>query len=1359
MAGDKRSFLSKEDLTGKISKTVFVTNFPDHITARDLWNVCTAYGKVVDVYIPLKRSKTQPSKVKINTGPVKNSFASVLKSNDHKGSPSSDSSPAIVMDDSCIVDNDLSCSLMGKIKDINALSNIYVIFADEGFDNVNISYLGGFWILIEACSVASKEKMLNHEGLASWFSELCIADPSFVSEDRLVWISIEGLPFNTWNNNAYAKIISQWGTLSEVDTTPDSSTYARKLEAWAPEFNNEFCENSSSDEESMEDGEFNSQKVDDIDHISESSCMKEGNEQQAPKTSKESEDPFGIYSILKRNNQKEKSIDAVRKSGSSFPLDSYERWLMKTIEEEENVSVNKSNSNHHCNKKTGSNGKCGSNRSFKLKAGGSILDVMEDLIEIGLILQFSSLAAICLARRLSDHRPILFHESSVDYGPTPFRVFHSWFTKDGFDNLIADTWNNLSIMETNKISLLRKKFQALKAIIKNWSRDEMLKASAVRHSAQSRISELDKLIDKGLSNNDIINERISLLKDIHDLDKRHSSDLAQKAKIQWAIEGDENSKYFHGIINKKRSQLAIRGVLVDGEWIEDPPKVKNEFLEHFSNRFSMPTGQTINLDSHMFQKISIDQNADLESDVSLEEIKKAVWECGTNKSPGPDGFSFEFIRKYWNIIQHDVVNAVKEFFSSSKFPPGSNSSFITLIPKSLDAKMVKDFRPISLIGSFYKIVAKILSNRLCIVMPDLISDVQTAFISKRQILDGPFILNELISWCKYHKIKAMIFKADFEKAFDSVRWDYLDGVLNNFGFGVKWRGWIQACLSSAMGSILVNGSPSSEFKFHKGLKQGDPLSPFLFILVMESLHISFNNILNSGLYKGIRIDESLTLSHLFYADDAVFIGKWDKANVITIVNMLKCFYLASGLKINIQKSKIMGIGTSQEEVDVAANVIGCNTFSSPFNYLGVKVGSSSSRSNFWDEVIAKLSSCLSKWKIKMLSIGGRFTLNKDVLSSLPIYLMSIYKTPVGVLRKMESIRRRFFNGADINENKMSMIGWEKIMVSRKKGGLGISSFFAQNRALLFKWIWRFRSKDSSLWYRVIKAMFGDDGALDNTVGNGLNTLFWVDSWLTDIPLKQLYPRMFALDCNKNSTVAEKINASSISCSFRRLPRESLEEEQFSKLIEDVNSVIPSVSNDRWIWSLDSSGEYSIKSTRLFIDDNLLLAVGAPTRWVSEVPIKINIMAWKVSLDKLPTRLNLSLRGIEIPSITCPICSCAGESCSHLFFSCSMARNITTKLARWWEFDCPDLFSYDDWLEWFHTLRLFKGFKDILEGVFYVMWWVIWKYRNQTLFGSSQPRMDMLFDEIVFLSFTWCSNRCKNNFDWISWMKCPRSLSL
>ncbi|GKB46311.1 RNA-directed DNA polymerase, eukaryota [Tanacetum coccineum] len=144
----------------------------------------------------------------------------------------------------------------------------------------------------------------------------------------------------------------------------------------------------------------------------------------------------------------------------------------------------------------------------------------------------------------------------------------------------------------------------------------------------------------------------------------------------------------------------------------------------------------------------------------------------------------------------------------------------------------------------------------------------------------------------------MIFKVDFKKAFDSVRWDYLDDVLDKFGFEVKWRCWIQGCLNSAMGSILVNGSPTSEFKFYKGLKQWDPLSPFLFILIMESLHLSFKNVVNAGLYKGLPIDGSLILSYLFYANDVVFVGKWDKQNVATIVNVLKCFFLASDLKIN-----------------------------------------------------------------------------------------------------------------------------------------------------------------------------------------------------------------------------------------------------------------------------------------------------------------------------------------------------------------------------------------------------------------------------------------------------------------------------
>ncbi|GJW92295.1 RNA-directed DNA polymerase, eukaryota [Tanacetum coccineum] len=173
--------------------------------------------------------------------------------------------------------------------------------------------------------------------------------------------------------------------------------------------------------------------------------------------------------------------------------------------------------------------------------------------------------------------------------------------------------------------------------------------------------------------------------------------------------------------------------------------------------------------------------------------------------------------------------------------------------------------------------------------------------------------------------------------------------------------------------------------------------------------------------------------------------------------------------------------------------------------------------------------------------------------------------------------------------------------------------------------------------------------------------------------------------------------------MRETPRGGIEEEQLLHLVDKVTSVILSNSNDRWVWSLDSSCEFSVKSARSYIDDILLPTVGASTRWVKVVPIKINIFAWKMCLDKLPTRINLSLRGLDIPSIICPICSSVGESSSHLLCSYNMARLLLCKVARWWELDIPEFHFYEDWFSWFISLRIHKGLKDVLEGVFYVTW--------------------------------------------------------
>nr|GEV04165.1 RNA-directed DNA polymerase, eukaryota [Tanacetum cinerariifolium] len=225
----------------------------------------------------------------------------------------------------------------------------------------------------------------------------------------------------------------------------------------------------------------------------------------------------------------------------------------------------------------------------------------------------------------------------------------------------------------------------------------------------------------------------------------------QKAKIKWAIEGDKNSKFFYGMINRKRVNLAVKGVMIEGEWVDDPSKVKDEFRDYFASRFCDPGIRHGVINFNFPNRFNIDQSGELEAPISRDEIRRAVWDCGENKSPGPDGFTFEFFCRFWNIVGPDLFLAVEWFFHHASFHVGCNSSFIALIPKTLNPKSVGEYRPISLIGSIYKVVMKILANRLSTVIPDIISNVQIAFLPNRKILDGPFIINELLARCHQKK--------------------------------------------------------------------------------------------------------------------------------------------------------------------------------------------------------------------------------------------------------------------------------------------------------------------------------------------------------------------------------------------------------------------------------------------------------------------------------------------------------------------------------------------------------------------------------------------------------------------------------
>ncbi|GJR51498.1 RNA-directed DNA polymerase, eukaryota [Tanacetum coccineum] len=521
-----------------------------------------------------------------------------------------------------------------------------------------------------------------------------------------------------------------------------------------------------------------------------------------------------------------------------------------------------------------------------------------------------------------------------------------------------------------------------------------------------------------------VGEKNSIKNELIDIDRLVDSgvvsdtNLIRRAELHRKLH-DINSREAKDFIQK--SKLAIRGIFDDGIWCTNPIKVKEAFFNYFEARFKKPDIHRLVLNFTFDKRLSIMQAADLDRVVSRDEIRLAILEF---------------------LLGSDLCDAIEHFFDTRVFPNGCNSSFVALIPK-------------------------VLANRLALVISDLISDTQSAFVANRQILDGPFILNELLHWCKRKKKQAIFFKVDFAKAYGSVRWDYLLDVLEAFSFGGNWCNWIRGTFSFAKASILVNGSPTSEFPFYCGLKQGDPLSPYLFILVMESLHLSFTRAINEGVFKGIQLHGSTYISHLFYADDAMFIGEWSDANL-----------------------------------------------------KGVMVGECMSSLKAWSPTLVKLRSRLSSWKVRTLSIGGRLTLLKAVLGASPLYYLSIFKVPKAILNSMEAVRTH----------------------CKKR------------------------------------------------IGNGGDTRFWHDHWLGDQPLRIRFPRLFALEMDKEVVVAIKM--------------------------QDVASV-----SFRGIWTCDltGDGEFRVKEIRNSLDNLFLPSHVEPTRWVKCIPIKINVFAWKRIGVFSPTR--------------------------------------------------------------------------------------------------------------------------------------------
>nr|GEZ47880.1 RNA-directed DNA polymerase, eukaryota [Tanacetum cinerariifolium] len=946
-------YRSKEDDVARISTSIYVTNFADSFSAKELFQVCKQYGHVVDSFIPVKKSKEGK-----RFGFVR--FINVFNV---------DRLVVFVLDEECLNSKDLSLSLMGRVKEFASISNLKTALINEGYAEIRIRYMGELW----------------------WFSEIKQAEIEFVPAGRIVWVEIEGLPFKFWSENTFERIAVKWGKLMDVDDQDESKAFwvrAKEVSGWVPEFLEE-----SDDEEEADDGDMEG-----VIKNQETGCMDENSDmEEVPDTifdeeigPKEniSEDPFGIYSILnkktknlnKGNLSNEQSLkyppgfmpkevlngceasrydkgsmdggslsdsnvrikkSKVSRSGGSFlglmeevvkvgqtmgyniegcvknlseiieshgegswirsglnllivvvygPHDSRDKrmlwdYLLHMVNQwdGEVIVMGDFNEVRYKTDKFGSEFNINGAKDFndfiinagleEVLLGGSkftwchksamkMSKLDRFFISENLFNLIPNIKAITLDRYLSDHCPILLREYVNDYGPIPFRFFHHWFELEGFDNFVTDMWKIAPGDVNNGMINMLGKLKFVKVEIREWIKTSRNDRKGRHEKFKKELSLLDAEIDDGHGSETVVNKRLEVINEMKILDKFNDMDMIQKARIKWAVEGDENSKFFHGMLNRKRHQQSIRGVMTDWVWKDKPADVKMEFLRHFSNRFCKP----------------------------------------------PD---------------------VRATIDMVKFSKGFNSSFIALIPKILDASMVKDLRPICLIG--------------------------------------------------------------------------------------------------------INGA--NGFKVVFALREG------------------------------------------------LFFSMWSDSNITTLVHVLDCFFRASGLRINMKKSKIL-------------------------EYLGTKVGGSMNRVDAWNEVVDKVKFRLSKWKMKSLSIGGRLTLVKSVLGSMPIFHTSMFRVPRSVLNKLESLRSQFFNGNEVGSKKAIWVKWNDVLKDKARGGLSVA--------------------------KVIKAIYGEDGGVDSMkIGNGDTVSFWKDNWQGEGALKNLFPRLFALENSKDVTDSEKLRDSSLLFLFRR----------------------------------------------------------------------------------------------------------------------------------------------------------------------------------------------------------------------------------
>lgn len=809
----------------------------------------------------------------------------------------------------------------------------------------------------------------------------------------------------------------------------------------------------------------------------------------------------------------------------------------------------------------------------------------------------------------SDHSPAVVNLfQPMVSAPKPFKFQNMWISHPSFENIVTNNWLEW-VAGTKQFRLVRR-LKLLQRHLKELNAKEYANISLKSKDAKDALEAAEIEAETNPLNGELAEKIPPLRNKALFLAEAERRFFCQKAKTTHLLKSDRNTRFFHSLVKRNAMKNKILYLTrPDGSVIEDMNQISSEFVQYYEELFGShavlnpPLMNIINSGP----VLNAEDSLMLDSYVTKEEIRAALFDIGDDKAPGPDGFTAAFFKASWDTTGHDLTEAVLEFFRHGKLLKQLNHTIIALIPKVTHNAGVGDFRPIACCNIAYKLITKIISNRLAALMPKLISLPQSAFVKGRIITDNIFLAQELIRKYNYKRnAPKCTLKIDLRKAYDSISWEFLFDLLIGLGFPLSFAGWIKECVSTASFSIAINGELHGFIQGKRGIRQGDPMSPYLFLLCMEYFSRLLNTRTIQREFNFHAKCSSLKITHLAFADDLMLFSRGDEHSVGILMDTLKEFEESSGLRINSNKSSLFTAGIFGADLDAIRARVGFSIGEWPIRYLGIPLDTKRLCVQDYSPLIEKIISKINAWSCKSLSFAGRLELIQSVLQGTVCYWLQIFPLPMSCLDRITSLCRNFLWGT-----KWAHVAWESITKPKDEGGLGLRHLPTWNRAFLAKTIWNIQRKADSLWVKWVHGEILKEGD------------FW--SWSPHPKDSALFKNLHALMSSIRTTNLFDIDKTI-----------NLFQDWFCR---------GEGTSDAYNWLRDKGQK---KLWHNYI-------------WRPFIPPKFSFITWLAVLGRLPTRDRLNFLNI---SQTCPLCSTGLESSKHLFFECRITSSIWNNIKLW-----------------------------------------------------------------------------------------------